>query len=846
MTGRPNGTLARIRETTPQWFATVLVIFGLFSLLGILLQRWSAYDSLNFFLGLFVVPSGPSFFLAALLLVMAGAVRRRFRAAHTVLTVVMSVTLLSSIAVLFWDITDPIPGSTWHIPALDGLIVVANLLVVGFVAWARPAFTAKMTGRSLRDAVLVFVGGIVAAFILSLALVSLPADAGGHGVKDRALWSLGAILGTWDDPSLPDLGARWIAALVSLVSAVAVIVALAVLWRGERTSALLSPEEELRVRELLLRHGEDDSLAYFATRRDKSVVFSKDGAAAVAYRAQGNVSVASGDPLGDPQSWDSAIEAWLADTREHGRYAAVLSAGSAAARLYTQHGLRALVLGDEAVLDVDTFSLDGRSMRPIRQAVNRVERAGYTAEVRRTGDLDATELRQLADLAEKWRGAATERGFSMALGRFGDPADGRCVVVVARDQAGAPAGLLSFVPWGRRGLSLDLMRRAPDAENGVTEFMVTALARHAEQLGVRRVSLNFAVFRHVFSDAEEVGAGPVTKASDAVLRFFSRFYQLDSLYRSNEKYEPTWVPRLLCCDPMLTAARAGVAMGVAEGFIPTVTLPLLSGAHPERLERPRDPSFAERVHAQESELSRPAPPVRRLNEQQRVRLAKVDALHEAGHTAYPDAVARDTTLAAARAELDTHLAGLPTDRAPDVRTGREVRITGRVRALRDLGGVGFAVLEEDGRRLQVVVDASRMPQPQRADWRRFVDLGDVVAVSGELGTSRTGEPSVLADGWQMAATCLNPVPDLHATLAEDARSRQRVLDLITSPDALDFLRRRALGVQEMRAVLVEEGYLEVETPMLQRVHGGAAARPFVTHINAYDMLFLRIAPELYI
>ena len=185
-------------------------------------------------------------------------------------------------------------------------------------------------------------------------------------------------------------------------------------------------------------------------------------------------------------------------------------------------------------------------MRPVRQAVTRVQRAGFHAEVVRHADLTAAQLAEYAELAERWRGAQTERGFSMALGRLGDPTDTRCVLVVAYDAGGAVRGLLSFVPWGVRGVSLDLMRRDPEAVNGLTEFMVASLVESCRDLGVHRISLNFAMFREVFSDAERVGAGPVLRLTNAFLTAASRFWQLESLYLSNAKYVPHWSPRLVC------------------------------------------------------------------------------------------------------------------------------------------------------------------------------------------------------------------------------------------------------------------------------------------------------------
>ena len=202
--------------------------------------------------------------------------------------------------------------------------------------------------------------------------------------------------------------------------------------------------------------------------------------------------------------------------------------------------------------------------------MQRLRRAGYTVRIDRHGSLPPEEVDRLVELADGWRHGETERGFSMALSRLGDPADADCVAVEALDPDGVPVALLSFVPWGGRGLSLDLMRRAPDAANGLTELMVTELAARAPALGVDRVSLNFAVFRSAFEDGARIGAGPVARAWRRLLLLASRWWQLESLYRSNVKYRPEWVPRYLCYSERRELVKISLASAVAEGFL---TLP---------------------------------------------------------------------------------------------------------------------------------------------------------------------------------------------------------------------------------------------------------------------------------
>jgi lysyl-tRNA synthetase class 2 len=327
----------------------------------------------------------------------------------------------------------------------------------------------------------------------------------------------------------------------------------------------LSADDSTRLRTLLGRHGELDSLGYFALRTDKSVVWSPSGKAAVSYRVVAGVALASGDPVGDPEAWPGAIGPFLELCRQYAWVPAVIGCSDRAGVVYGRHGLNALEIGDEAVVEVADFRLTGRSMRNVRQAVRRVERAGYTAKVRRLGELGADEITELARVAAAWRGAETERGFSMALGRFGDPADPDCVVVTAHTGTNLRA-LLNFVPWGADGLSLDLMRRDREADNGLNEFLITELLSVAPDLGVKRVSLNFAMFRAALERGERLGAGPVSRGWSRLLVFASRWWQIDSLYRFNAKFQPSWVPRYVCYPGAWSLARIALAAMEAEAF----------------------------------------------------------------------------------------------------------------------------------------------------------------------------------------------------------------------------------------------------------------------------------------
>lgn len=227
-------------------------------------------------------------------------------------------------------------------------------------------------------------------------------------------------------------------------------------------------------------------------------------------------------------------------------------------------------------------------------------------------------------------------------------------------------------------------------------------------------------------------------------------------------------------------------------------------------------------------------------EQMRVRREKRERLLAQGSEAYPVEISRTHTLAEIRAEYP--------DLEPDTATGTVVGVAGRVMFSRNTGKLCFATLQEgDGTQLQVMLSLAGVGEEALAAWKSEVDLGDIVFVHGEVISSRRGELSVMADSWTMASKALRPLPVAHKEMNEEARVRQRYVDLIVRPEARRNARTRVAVVRELRNALERRGFLEVETPMLQTLHGGAAARPFVTHSNALDIdLYLRIAPELFL
>ncbi|MGA1837702.1 lysine--tRNA ligase [Herbiconiux sp. 11R-BC] len=231
---------------------------------------------------------------------------------------------------------------------------------------------------------------------------------------------------------------------------------------------------------------------------------------------------------------------------------------------------------------------------------------------------------------------------------------------------------------------------------------------------------------------------------------------------------------------------------------------------------------------------------REVSEQKAVRLAKRDKLNASGAEAYPVSVPVTTTIPAVRAKWG-HLAA-------DEASGETVGIAGRVVHLRNTGKLCFVSLQSgDGTRIQAMVSLGAVGEESLAEFKEFVDLGDHLFVTGEVISSRRGELSVMVTGWKIASKAILPLPNLHSELSEETRMRSRYLDLIVREQARQVVRTRAQAMAALRSTFAERHYLEVETPMLQTMHGGAAARPFSTHSNAFDTeLFLRIAPELFL
>jgi lysyl-tRNA synthetase, class II len=776
-----------------------------------------------------------SFAWAFVLALLAAALAARKRIAWWILVLYM-------LAAIGWNIGDLVTGDETVMEDVGEVIGVGfHLAAIVFLVLARHEFWARVRRGALVKAAAVLVAGMAVGILVGWGLLELfPGTLERDYRLAYAANRVIAFSGVSSDAFDGQHPHVFVNALLGLFGALALMAAAIVLFRSQRAENALTGEDESAIRGLLELYGKNDSLGYFATRRDKAVVFAPNGRAAITYRVEVGVCLASGDPVGDPKAWPQAIEAWLRLCQTYGWAPGVMGASFTAAEAFREGGLNALQLGDEAILHPDNFRLSGPDMRAVRQAVTRARRAGVTVRIRRHRDLPTDEMAEVIARADAWRDTETERGFSMALGRLGDPADGDCLLVEAVQHNHSVVAMLSLVPWGTNGVSLDLMRRSPQSPNGTIELMVSELCMQGEGVGISRISLNFAMFRSAFEQGAQLGAGPVARLWRGLLVFFSRWWQLETLYRSNMKYQPEWVPRYACYEDARLVPRVGVASVIAEGFL---VLPFSrrnkqhTGQHisaPENLIATgvlhHDGSAPDLTELQADLPEDEDQP--RLPEQVRVRMAKLKALQGSGMDAYPVGRAPSHTVAAA------------IDADDDLR----VTVAGRVLRIRDYGGVLFAQLRDWSGEVQLLLDNSRLEQGTTAGFTGAIDLGDLIEVTGNMGHSKTGTRSLMVRRWRLTGKCLRPLPDKWKGLTDqEARVRARYVDLAVNTEARDLIRARSGVLHAIRETLYCKGFLEVETPILQQIHGGANARPFLTHINAYDLdLYLRIAPELYL
>jgi lysyl-tRNA synthetase class 2 len=556
-TGGSAGPARTQRTWLPGVAALVCLLIGLSDILAVFRPTW--HDKLHrinaFVPGTMTNVTVPAYvIIGLLLLLLSHGLRRRKRRAW------QAVIALLAFDIFFHFARTP---RTAHI-----YLAVVSIIALGALLYFHDQFYAVGDPRTRWTAVWVLFGLVIADVAIGLGYLSLGHLAESYTFTQRVhdvVWNLVGATGPvqWRNDSRSDS----YTVLTGALGLFTLVVTAYMFLRPAQPRARLSTADAKGIRDLLVKHGDRDSLGYFALRNDKSVIWSPSGKSCICYRVVAGVMLAAGDPIGDPEAWPGAMAVFLGEAARHAWRPAVMGCSEQGAEVWCREGdLTALELGDEAIVNIEDFSLSGRAMRNVRQMVTRVAKNGYVAEVRRIRDVPPAELRQLIRVADSWLGGQTERGFSMALGRIGGPGDEDCVLVTAHED-GVLRAVLHFVPWGSDGLSLDLMRRDRTAQPGLSDFMIVESIKAAPALGVKRISLNFAMFRAVLERGERIGAGPILKTWRNLLVFASRWFQIESLYKFNAKFNPVWQPRFFVFPGGRDAPRIAVAALEAEAFL---------------------------------------------------------------------------------------------------------------------------------------------------------------------------------------------------------------------------------------------------------------------------------------
>ena len=483
-------------------------------------------------------------------------------------------------------------------------------LVLALLLTDRREFQAASDWSSLRSALLALVAGVVGITLLAAGSLALFTHMGRHHAGISFWTSLQAVserLVGIQTVALPHRADRFLAPVLLTIGISLVVVTLFLISRPVVDRRLTSGRAgELRARDILRRHGAS-TLDYFALRSDKKWFFHRDSL--VAYAVYGGVCLISPDPIGPDNEREQVWGSFRQFADEHGWVTSVMGAGEDWLPVYRESGMHHIYLGDEAVVQVQEFSLAGGHMKGLRQAHNRIKKYGYTATFHDPSKVDKLLADELTELMRLSRQGEHERGFSMMLGRVFDPRDTDLLLTVVRGPDGRAAAMCQFVPArGINGFSLDLMRRDPgEHPNGLLDFALCSTIEHLRSRGFDGLSLNFATMRSILSG--DKGDGTMQRAERWILKRLSNFAQIESLWRFNAKYEPEWLPRYVVFDTAEHLAPVVMAILRAESLweIPVLGRLLAAGAEKRMLaaQRETDEFISESFGPFEEEATRP-------------------------------------------------------------------------------------------------------------------------------------------------------------------------------------------------------------------------------------------------
>jgi lysyl-tRNA synthetase, class II len=424
---------------------------------------------------------------------------------------------------------------------------------------------ARAVGRGRSRRLTVCALAAVASWVLScLAMVFAPLAAARSVPGSRPVLSLGHV----SAGAVGHVAAvgPWSVLVYALVGCAVVLSALAVRY-VVRPAALAPIDSELGLRaarSIVEEHGED-SLSPFILRPDKEFAFAAGGV--TAYRLFGRTAVVSGDPVAPRDSMPEVLGLFLTSAHSRGWRVALYGGSSRHLASYRSMGLRALCVGEEAVVDPARFTLEGRAVRKLRQSVHRVARRGWEITACEGREIGADLEREIEALAQVWRaGKRRLLGFAMAMGEFESGVRPRDLYLLARSPEGDLRAVMCFISHCGK-LSLDTMRRVGETPNGLNEALVSRALEVARERGVSEVSLNYAGLGHLVRNGPT--GGPLASAlKRATLRILGRRFQMERLVRFNEKFSPEWRPRYLVYESRLGLPRTVIRVLQAEGYLP--------------------------------------------------------------------------------------------------------------------------------------------------------------------------------------------------------------------------------------------------------------------------------------
>lgn len=549
------------RTLVPLFVSRVTLIVGLFNIFANSLRpfRKPAKELDHYFL---VYLNSTAFattvLTGVLLLILSQGLKRKKRRAWNLTILILSVNLLSD---LFRFHRHPIQ-------------IVLSALLLAILAFFKEDFYAKSDPKTkfqpLKAFLILLISLILIGFILltfrhSASIIGSPSVIQIFETVLRGfIWISGPI--QYSEEKVADT----VTFTLGTFGLFLFLVSLGLYLRRARMAIASDQKDFELVKNLVKKDAHADSLSYFATRYDKEILWTSNKKAGLAYRVENGVLLVSGDPFGEYSLWPELIAKAVSVTSEYAWNLAVIGCTDRSGEMWMKHSdMKAIDLGEEAIINVKNFTLEGPSIKNVREMVSKIKRKGYETKSFKAIDLSDSERSELVALAREWRYGAPERGFSMALDRFLSVEDPECVITIATSNDKIRA-FLSFVPWGEKSLSLDRMQRDRDVESGINELLIVSSVEYAKQNDLNYISLNFAAFKSIFERADKINAGLILRIKRNVLRWMSHWFQVESLFRFNAKFQPTWQTRYVLVPKLSSIGSVSIAALKAEKLIGSI------------------------------------------------------------------------------------------------------------------------------------------------------------------------------------------------------------------------------------------------------------------------------------